>query len=386
MRRERKRYIGTLVFLMACCGTFVLQAQQDVPPLLNYQAFITDDQGMGVNGELTITFRIYDQEQNGTKLWASMRKVVVTNGYFDVVLSEGSGSTDAEEPDPKYHSLTEAFKIDDQLSTERYLTFAIEECDEMSPRQLVRSVPYAFTAGDVRRSYSNFDVGESLKVSGDTVIDSKGADSVLMTDLLINGVSSVDAGSNIDKELNIDGRLADKGSLLVMNGVNTEFGIFGENTPAIIYGSSDEDSADIMFEGSLIVEGQYEASATLVSEELFLTNAPIHIMGSEPITSREINNKSVSTESSGTFNSDGFMVNQFKNRNDDCDVDIYFNVLAKGDDDHTRNVSMKSDMSKHTQFVITIPVCKGAGWSIINKSTKSEYELHMKFLPVGGEQ
>ncbi len=380
------KYTRILILLGLTCGGLVLYAQQDVPPLLNYQAFITDNQGHGVNDELTIIFRIYDQAAKGTKLWASMRKVAVTNGYFDVVLSEGSGSKDADEPAPKYSSLTDAFKIDDQLSTERYLTFAVEGCDEMSPRQVVRSVPYAFTAGDVRRAYSDFDVGESLEVSGHTVIDSRGAESVWITDLLVQGLSGTEGGSTFDGTLDVAGRMADKGYLSVMDGVTTEFGLLGENTLAIIHGRSDVDTADIKFEDPLIVEGQYEASRMLVPAELYLTNAPVRIMSSSAITSREITPGSPDSSSSGSFDSDGFMINQFRTKNNDCDVNIYFNTACEGVDNYTRNVNMKSNMDKDTQFVITIPVCKDAAWSIKNASDKSDYENHMKFLPVGGGQ
>ena len=385
MNFYKTKQVALLCLLMGLCGACRVSAQQDVPSLLNYQAVITDADGNGVNDSLTIVFRIYDQAEGGNKLWGSMRKVVVTNGYFDVVLSEGSGSADPDSPDPVYSSLLNAFSIDDQLSTDRYLTFAIEGCGEMSPRQKVRSVPYALMAGDVRRSYKDFKVGESIAVSGESLIEAVGTNRVTASDCLINGASGDDeSASSCDSDLTIGGMFASLGALETSDWTKTIFesqpgnGMYEE---CVISGRSDVAEPDILFKDKLSVFGQYESNQGLYPSSLILTNSPVALMANSETEIESINAKLIKT---GSFSADGFMINQFRAEDDDCDVTLYFDSASKGNNNCHRWVSLKSDMNKDIQQIITIPVCKDASWEILKND--GSYSCDVTIMPIGGGQ
>jgi len=58
------------------------------PRTLNYQGKITDA-GAQVNGNLNITFSIYDSSTGGAALWSeSIPAVAVKNGLFSVILGK----------------------------------------------------------------------------------------------------------------------------------------------------------------------------------------------------------------------------------------------------------------------------------------------------------
>lgn len=115
--------------------------------LMTYQGFLVDDKGsaLATNRPVNypITFRIYDEESNGTLKWAETQIVTVDKGNFSVVLGEGNDS--GSEPRPSLSSVFSGTKAD-----QRYLEISVKlEGDTpltLAPRLRLLPTPYAFLA------------------------------------------------------------------------------------------------------------------------------------------------------------------------------------------------------------------------------------------------
>ena len=100
-------------------------AQADVPKLINHQGYLTNATGSPVNASVSIVFTIYNAPNNGTALWTETRTVAVNKGVFDVNLGETT-------------PINLAFDVP------YYLGVKVGNDAEMSPRQSLTSVSYAF--------------------------------------------------------------------------------------------------------------------------------------------------------------------------------------------------------------------------------------------------
>lgn len=104
-------------------------AIQAVPTQISYQGYLTDDNGNPIDGDKTLTFRLYAGASGGTALWDEQQTVAVTDGYFSVMLGE-----------------VEPLEPDDFDGSTRYLSVQVAGSPEMTPRQPIVSVPYALSA------------------------------------------------------------------------------------------------------------------------------------------------------------------------------------------------------------------------------------------------
>jgi hypothetical protein len=102
-----------------------------VPPFINYQGIITDKTtGDPITSSgLTMRFRIYDAETDGTMLWEEPRTLPVENGIYNVALGAVTPFT------------TDLFSYD-----ERWLEVEVAS-EVLTPRQKLTSVAYAMKAG-----------------------------------------------------------------------------------------------------------------------------------------------------------------------------------------------------------------------------------------------
>lgn len=103
--------------------------------LLSYQGYLTNATGEPLHGDRDITFRLYNVSTGGTALWAEahagVNAVPVEDGLFNVMLG----------------SLT-PIPNDVWSSGARYLGIQVAGDAEMSPREVVGSVPLAMTVPD----------------------------------------------------------------------------------------------------------------------------------------------------------------------------------------------------------------------------------------------
>jgi hypothetical protein len=102
-------------------------------PQFTYQGVLTDASGNPYNGSVTITYRIFDDEDAGTEIYSQSEAVTVTEGRFDSIVGPGTtiaGLDPADLSQPLWIEL----QIDDGTNDET-----------LEPRQRLYGSPYAFT-------------------------------------------------------------------------------------------------------------------------------------------------------------------------------------------------------------------------------------------------
>ena len=100
-----------------------------IPSQVTQQGRILDPSGVAVDGSRLVIFRIYDQENNGVKLWTETLTVQFNNGYYATIL----GANEVEQS-VGFRCLS-LYPI--------YLEIQFDSNPPMSPRQPINSVPYA---------------------------------------------------------------------------------------------------------------------------------------------------------------------------------------------------------------------------------------------------
>jgi len=100
-----------------------------IPQLVNYQGRLTDNLGNPVTGSKSIVFSLYTVSTGGSNVWTETQTVSATNGIFNVLF----GSVTAL-PGSVFDN------------AELYLGIKVEADAEMTPRQRIASVGYAYKA------------------------------------------------------------------------------------------------------------------------------------------------------------------------------------------------------------------------------------------------
>jgi hypothetical protein len=135
-------------------GWLAIPALAAPPPgRLTEQGRLYDAADKPVSGRVMLTFAAYEAPQGGAPLWHETIAVELGDGYFSVALGD-----------------TVPFPASLWDGSVRYLGLKVNDDEEMSPREVVRSVPYALLAGDVAGDIHP----ASVSVGGKTVIDSSG--------------------------------------------------------------------------------------------------------------------------------------------------------------------------------------------------------------------
>lgn len=125
------------IFLIIFSLCFVTSSYAGtIPQLINYQGTLTDTSGNPVpDGQYGVVFSIYDVLTEGTPLWtetwdSSTMSITTNKGDFSVLLGT-------------HNPIPASFFADHPLT---YLGIKVGADSEMSPRQKIASVGYAFTA------------------------------------------------------------------------------------------------------------------------------------------------------------------------------------------------------------------------------------------------
>jgi hypothetical protein len=103
--------------------------QAQVPSLIRYQGQAVDSQGVPLEGPYTLTFRLYDAEMAGTKLWEEAQpNVPLSKGHFSVLLGSVTALNGMDWAQPCW------------------LSVQVNGDPELAPRQRITSVPLALRA------------------------------------------------------------------------------------------------------------------------------------------------------------------------------------------------------------------------------------------------
>ncbi len=126
--------LGMFVILAATAlGLVPSVAEGAVPQLINFQGILKDGSGNPVaDGNYDVTFKIYDAAVGGAVLYSKNELVTTTNGLFSVIIG-----TSLPIPDSAFNS------------SNRWLGFAVSPDPEMTPRQQLVSVGYAYRVSSV---------------------------------------------------------------------------------------------------------------------------------------------------------------------------------------------------------------------------------------------
>src|SRR4030067_2468809 len=128
MKKGRKTLTGILMIVVALLLLGVSYGYAAIPYTINYQGYLTDSGGNPVNGTVSMIFKIYTE--SGTLLWTeTQNSVSVNNGIYNVTLGSANTTLGTLNFDIPY-----------------FLGVTVGTDPEMTPRQPLTSVVYAFTA------------------------------------------------------------------------------------------------------------------------------------------------------------------------------------------------------------------------------------------------
>lgn len=155
-----------LVFVLLLVGQ-PLRAANEAPNVVNYQGRLLNSAGANVSdGTYTVQFKIYGAASGSTFLWGGTYTVVVSAGYFNVMLGEGgtaiAGAT--------YTSIADALGS----TTTPYLGVTItadssgniSSPSEISPRLRFLSSPYALIAAKAKYAENAATATNALTLNG----------------------------------------------------------------------------------------------------------------------------------------------------------------------------------------------------------------------------
>ena len=117
-----------MVLSVVLSGGLWNEAIAAVPHLIRYQGMLVDTQQVPLEGPYTLTFRLYDAATAGTKVWEETQtNAPVVHGQFSVLLGQVT-------------------PLDLVFDKDLWLSIQVNTDAEMSPRQQLSSVPYAYRA------------------------------------------------------------------------------------------------------------------------------------------------------------------------------------------------------------------------------------------------
>ncbi|MEA3358042.1 MAG: hypothetical protein U9R17_01320 [Thermodesulfobacteriota bacterium] len=183
-----------------------------IPQKINYQGYLTDPQGSPIDDTVSIAFSLYSQASGGAALWTETRSVTLTDGVFSVDLGN---STPITLP----------------FDTQYYLGIRIGSDSEMTPRQPMTSVGYAFRAKEADSVKDNAvttavianDAVTTDKISDDAISGEKIAPAAVTSTNIANGaVGSSQIGDNsvTTQDLTDDAVTVDKLSPNVISSID----------------------------------------------------------------------------------------------------------------------------------------------------------------------
>ena len=215
-----------------------------VPAYLSHQGHILDSSNQPLSGVVDLTFTLYDSASGGSIVWDETLSVTFDNGFYSVVLG-----TDTEAP-----ILASYFD-----GSDRYLGITMSGAEEMTPRFMVTSVPYAMRAGVATSADSvegPVNVQGGLLVGGNQIIDGSG-------NITTDGTVTADLFSGDGSEL---------------TGINTGLWSEGDDTE-IYYNGGNVGIGTATPSSALEVDGDIKATGDIITDNGQLSGATLSVSG-----------------------------------------------------------------------------------------------------------
>jgi hypothetical protein len=137
----------------------------DVPLFLTEQGRLFDTSNNPISASVTFTFALYGAATGGTAIWTETEApITLDSGYFSEILGTTTPLTAA------------IFASAAQAVTPLYVGITVGTDAEMTPRQLLSTVPYAFVASNVIGAITPSSIAASgaISVNGVPVISADG--------------------------------------------------------------------------------------------------------------------------------------------------------------------------------------------------------------------
>ena len=144
------------VALLGLLCSSILAHAAGAPRLLDYQGRLTDKSGNPKPGPVTLTFRIWYAEENGSQLWSETHSnVVLTNGSFSELLGGTTSLQGILDGSPT-----------DGFGPERFLEIRVNDgisTETLAPRRRLVSAPYAVSSEDIGARLSLPTTGQPIQ-------------------------------------------------------------------------------------------------------------------------------------------------------------------------------------------------------------------------------
>lgn len=160
---------------------FAIPLFADVPKTINYQGRLRTSSNQAVaDGQYMITFRLYDADTGGTKVWEESQLVQTKQGYFNTTLGNINAMTGAMFDKPLWLGL----KVGNEA--------------EMTPRMALSATPHAFNIAD--------NIVTTAKIANNAVTTAKLNDNAVTTPKIADGsITSTKLASALSSSQIADG-------------------------------------------------------------------------------------------------------------------------------------------------------------------------------------
>lgn len=177
------RIFSAVVLVTMMLSVPVIHAAS-ISPTFSYQGSLNKSDGTPVTDPSDLTFSLYTVDSLGAPFWSEQQlQVVITNGRFATVLGLITPITPS---------------IIDSFSGETWLGIKVGANPEMTPRQKLTSVPFAFNANHaVTATNANVADLATKATNADLATKATTADKATLADLATNATNAVTAATAV---------------------------------------------------------------------------------------------------------------------------------------------------------------------------------------------
>ena len=202
--------IAMLTFAMSINSAWAA----DVPPSrMSFQSYLADDSGNPVGSGTPVNkkmiFTLFDADTGGVEQWADEQIVTVNNGYFSVILGEGSQVSSFN------HDLSTAFSNGDSSVSDRFLQITVSDTDGsnseiITPRMRMLPSAYAFMSTFAKTAESLSTPAPTSSIQDSAITNAKIGNSAVNSSKIEDGsVFTVDlADGAVTSNKVLDGTIA----------------------------------------------------------------------------------------------------------------------------------------------------------------------------------
>ncbi len=243
-----------------------------VPGQIAHQGRLLDAEEIPLEGGHTLTFRLYNDLENGDILWEETHTVEFENGFYSLRLGA----------DEQNNPLEDWFTGSDD---DRFLELAVNSDEALTPRLRLDSVPYAITSTHVDGGSVN---ATEIRVGGELVVDSGGqwvgVNPTMTWEEIVNVPQGFGDGDDADALLALscnDGEIAawDAGLMEWMCAIDWDSNLTESDVETYITNDAVDLASGTTLGGSTISTGSHTTDTNLSESEVeaFVINGAVDL-------------------------------------------------------------------------------------------------------------